>query len=573
MRFRLSAGGFVGRARILSTFFILGAMLLSARLYFVQIVHGEQYRKSALGQYVADASDTEDRGTIFFRERDGGLVAAALMQGGWRLAIVPREITDPEAVYAKLAHASIDRERFFTSAAKASDPYEEVGYRLTDEVADAIRAEKIPGVTLVQDMWRYYPGSNLAARTVGFVGYQGDRKVGVYGLERFYEKTLAKFSSGLYVNPFAEIFTNLGAAISNDPAGEYGSIITSIEPQVQTRLEDTLNGVMETYSPKIVAGIIMDPKTGEIVAIAIHPGFDPNTYNTADVSVFGNALVENVYEMGSIMKPLTVAAGLDVGAVTPVTTYDDRGCMGKSGETICNYDKKARGVVNMQEVLNQSLNLGASFIESRMGHNVFREYVHAFGLGEKTGIDLPNEVTGLIKSLDHNYDVDYASASFGQSIAVTGVEMIRALAALANDGVLPSPHIVSDIKLESGIVRAVTPPMGPRVLKEETVEIVSRMLVKVFDEALLGGVLKQDHYSIAAKTGTAQIALPKGGGYFEDRYLHSFFGYFPAHEPRFIVFLMAIEPHGAQFASATLARPFTDIAKYLINYYDIPPDR
>ncbi|MBI2612760.1 penicillin-binding protein 2 [Candidatus Kaiserbacteria bacterium] len=573
MRFRLGATGFVGRARILSAIFILAAVLLAARLYFVQVIHGEQYRKSALGQYVADVRDTEDRGTIFFKEKDGDLVAAALMQGGWRLAIAPKEITDAEAVFEKLSSANVDRERFFASVAKTDDPYEEVGFRIPDEVAEAIRAQKIPGVLLVQDQWRYYPAALLAAHAVGFVGYQGDRRLGVYGLERWYEKTLVKSGSGLYVNPFAEIFTNIGAAISDDPAEGYGSIITSIEPQVQSRLEETLNGVMDTYSPRSAAGIVMDPRTGEIVAIAARPAFDPNTYNTADISVFGNLLVENVYEMGSIMKPLSVATGIDVGVITPETTYEDRGCIEKSGKKICNYDGKARGVVDMQQVLNQSLNLGASFIEGRIGHNVFGEYIHAFGLGEKTGIDLPNEATGLVRSIDRGYDVDYASASFGQGIAQTGVEMIRALAALANEGVLPSPHLVTDIRLESGIVRSVTPAKGPRVLKPETVQTVSSMLVKVFDTALLGGVLKQEHYSIAAKTGTAQIALPRGGGYYEDRFLHSFFGYFPAHDPKFIVFLVAVEPHGAQFASATLARPFLNIAKYLINYYDIPPDR
>jgi len=565
--------GFVERARVLSALFILAAILLMTRLYFVQIIHGEQYRKSALGQYVANVRDTEERGSIFFREKDGDLVAAALMQSGWRLAIAPKEITDPEAVFEKLSFAGVDRERFFVSAAKTADPYEEVGFRISDEVAEEIRAQKIPGVILVQDQWRYYPAASSGAHAVGFVGYKGDRKVGVYGLESSYEKTLAKSSSGLYVNPFAEIFINVGAAISENPAEGYGSIITSIEPRVQARLEETLDTVMKTYTPKSAGGIIMDPRTGEIVAIAVRPGFDPNTYNTADVSVFRNLLVENVYEMGSIFKPLTVATGIDTGAITPETTYEDRGCIEKSGKKICNYDGKARGVVDMQQVLNQSLNIGASFIEGRIGHNVFREYMHAFGLGEKTGIDLPNEATGLVRSIDRGYDVDYASASFGQGIAVTGVEMIRALAALANEGVLPSPHVVIDIKLESGIVRSVTPAKGQRVLKPETVQTVSDMLVKVFDEALLGGVLRQEHYSIAAKTGTAQIALPRGGGYYEDRFLHSFFGYFPAHDPEFIVFLIAVEPHGAQFASATLARPFLDITKYLINYYDIPPDR
>jgi cell division protein FtsI/penicillin-binding protein 2 len=169
--------------------------------------------------------------------------------------------------------------------------------------------------------------------------------------------------------------------------------------------------------------------------------------------------------------------------------------------------------------------------------------------------------------------VDYASASFGQGIAVTALEMLRGLGVLANDGVLPTPHVVKGVRLESGIVRELESAQGPRALSSETVQTVNNMLVKVFDNALLGGVLKQEHYSIAAKTGTAQIAIPGGDGYYKDRWLHSFFGYFPAHEPRFIVFLMAVEPHGAQFASATLARPFLDIAKYLINYYEIAPDR
>ncbi|MBI4093779.1 penicillin-binding protein 2 [Candidatus Kaiserbacteria bacterium] len=565
--------GLVERARLLSFVFIIVALVLSARLYFVQIVHGEKYERDARGQYVADVSDTEDRGSIFFTQRGGEHVAGALMQNGWRLAINPKELSNPGEAYEMLSTVVPDRERFFSAAAKKDDPYEEVAFRLSDNAAKAVRAHNIPGVIFAQDQWRSYPGGSLAAHVLGFVGYQGERRVGVYGLERSYEKTLVKSSSGLYVNPFAEIFMSFGDAIATDPSEGYGSVATSLEPQVQAQLEKTLETVTKTYTPKFAGGIVMDPHTGEIVAMATRPAFDPNTYNTADISVFGNPLVENVYEMGSIMKPLTVAAGLDVGVITPKTTYEDRGCIEKSGKEICNYDKKARGVVDIQKVLDQSLNLGASFVEGRTGHNVFREYVHAFGLGEKTGIDLPNEATGLVKSLDRAYDVDFASASFGQGIAVTSVAMIRALGALANDGVLPAPHLATGIKLESGLLRSIAVPQGPRVLKSETVQTVSDMLVKVFDTALLGGILKQEHYSIAAKTGTAQIAQTQGGGYYDARYLHSFFGYFPAHDPKFIVFLIAVEPHGAEFASATLARPFVDITKYLINYYDIPPDR
>lgn len=567
--------GCVGRLRLLSVLFVLVALLLSARLYFVQIVHGEEYRRSAMGQYIENSFETQDRWDIFLSEKNDSLVAAAVMQAGWRVAIVPKEITNPEHFYERLAaHTPLDHERFFASAAKKGDPYEEVAFRVSDEAADSIRAEDLPGVVLVQDKWRYYPGGNLAAHAIGFVGYQGDKKVGVYGLERFWEDTLLRYSSGLYVNPFAEIFTNVGAAVVDEAVETHGSVVTAINPSVQGRLEEILGDVMDIHAPKSSAGIVMNSRTGEIVAIGSRPSFDPNTYNTEkDPAVFSNILVENVYEMGSIMKPLTMAAGIDSGAVTPRTKYEDVGCIERSGKKICNYDGRARGVVGMQEVLNQSLNLGATFIVESMGQNVFREYVQAYGLGEKTDIDLPSEARGIIGSLDHNYDVDFASASFGQGIAVTALAMVRALGALANDGVLPSPHIVKGIRLESGIVRSIKPEQGPRVLQSETVQTVSDMLVEVFDDALLGGILKQEHYSIAAKTGTAQIAIPGGDGYYEDRYLHSFFGYFPAHDPKYIVFLMTVEPHGAQYASATLARPFFDIAQFIINYYNIPPDR
>jgi len=245
----------------------------------------------------------------------------------------------------------------------------------------------------------------------------------------------------------------------------------------------------------------------------------------------------------------------------------------KSKKKICNSDEKAHGVVSMQIVLNQSLNTGASFVADRIGHTEFGQYLQSLELGKKTGIDLPSEAVGQLKSIVNGYDVDYASASFGQGIAVSPIAMIRALSALANGGVLPNPHVVTAIKLQNGITRSIDPGQGPRVLSASSTEAVTNMLVRSYDTALIGGILKQEHYSLAAKTGTAQIAIPGGGGYYTDRTLHSFFGYFPAHDPKFIIFLFAVEPHGQEFSSATFSHPFSNFAKYLINYYSIPPDR
>ncbi|MDZ4227430.1 MAG: penicillin-binding protein 2, partial [Patescibacteria group bacterium] len=464
----------------------------------------------------------------------------------------------------------------FASAAKVDDPYEEVAFRVSDDSAVQIRKLKIPGVILVSDQWRFYPAHELAAQTIGFVGYQGDRKVGVYGLEKRWQDTLADTSRGVYVNPFAEIFTSVAALVARDPASHEGSIITSIEPSVQRELETILDSVMDTYTPKLAGGIVMNPITGEIAAMAGRPAFDPNTYNTvSDPSLFTNALVEGRYEMGSIMKPLTMAAAIDSRAVTPDTTYDDKGCITRSNKKICNYDLKARGVVPMQEILSQSLNLGATFLADTMGHDTLTRYMKAYQLDQKTGIDVPDEVSGDLSTLGDGSgpEVNYATASFGQGLAVSPIEMTRALATLASGGVLPNPHVVKGIKYESGITRSIHPGEGARVISTTTAETVTNMLTKAYDDALLGGALKMEHYSVAAKTGTAQIPNPATGTYYTDRYLHSFFGYFPAHEPRYIIFLFVLEPHGVEYASASLARPFYQIMQFIINYYSIPPDR
>jgi stage V sporulation protein D (sporulation-specific penicillin-binding protein) len=197
----------VARVRVLYAFFIIASIFLIARLYLVQIVHGDEYRQDALGQYREQSPEAADRGTIYFTTKDGALVSAAAMQSGWRIAIKPQDIENIDETFTALNKLTpVDKERFYASAKKTSDPYEEVAFRVSDTAAKAIRALDIPGVLLVQDKWRSYPGDELAAQAVGFVGYKGNTKVGVYGLEREWQATLSHESDGLYVNPFAENF-------------------------------------------------------------------------------------------------------------------------------------------------------------------------------------------------------------------------------------------------------------------------------------------------------------------------------------------------------------------------------
>ncbi len=227
----------------------------------------------------------------------------------------------------------------------------------------------------------------------------------------------------------------------------------------------------------------------------------------------------------------------------------------------------------MQEVLNQSLNIGMAFVAEEVGGKVMGKKMKEFGFGEETGVDLPFEVRGLISNLDSPRSIEYATAAYGQGIALTPIATVRALSALGNGGFMVTPHFVTNIEYENGENAHVAPVDRVSVIKKETSEEITRMLVEVVDEALKKGKVKKDRYSIAAKTGTAQIAKAGERGYSEDRYLHSFFGYFPAYDPEYLIFLFHVEPVGAKYASQTLTDPFMEIVDFIINYYKIPPDR
>lgn len=564
----------VVRIRLISIAIIVFAFFLVTKLYFVQIVSGEAFNERADRQYVRPVGGVFDRGTIFFQSKDSTLMAAASLRLGYTVAINPKILKDPEGVYEKVSKIiTLDHDDFIGKATKQNDTYEEIAKRIDPDQAKAIDDLTISGVNLYQDKWRYYPGETLASHVLGFVGYNKNNDYGGrYGLENYYDGVLERNDQDVYVNFFAEIFSDIHKTFSDTGTVE-GDIVSTIEPNVQSFLEKQIDAVNTKFNSKSTGGVIINPKTGEIFAMGAVPTFNPNSFGSEKgVSVFTNPIVQNVYEMGSIIKPLTMAAGLDAGVVTANSTYFDKGYLTLNGATIYNYDKVGRGLIPMQEVLDESLNTGAAYVANKLGNKRFSDYMYKYGVDKLTGIDLPNEATDLVTNLKSPRDIEHATASYGQGIALTPIATVRALSVLANGGTLVTPHVVKKIDYKVGFSKDITYPEGDRALSPSTSHEISRMLTEVVDKALLNGSVKMDHYSIAAKTGTAQIAAP-GGGYYGDRYLHSFFGYFPAYDPKFLVFLYTVEPKGEAYASHTLTEPFINTAKFLINYYEVPPDR
>src|SRR3989338_4335487 len=557
-------------------FVLAAAAVISYNLFVLTYIRHHSYSRTAKAQS-ENISNVLARGNIYLGEH------LAATNKKFPLAyMVPSEIkvhSSAEIPGRISSVLGIDANEVKNMIDSGSDKFRVLLRRIDDKQVAAIKALGIKGFGVAYETDRYYPGGSLAASILGFLGYGGDKKSGQYGIEAFYDDDLfgKKRSVGNYIagpgilNFVSRLFNRSENEETDDKRIDRpADIILTVDKNIQQVAEDKLSSLMNQLEAVGGTIIVQDPNTGEILAMADKPTFDPNNYSEYEPSNFLNRGVQEIFEPGSSFKPITMAMGLDLGVVTPQTTFKDDGFREVAGYRIKNFSERVFGTVTMSQVLERSVNTGAMYVQDQVGDDNFLNYAINFGFGQKTGIDLPGEVPGDITNLYSGRKINFLTASFGQRIAVTPLQIINAYSAIANGGKLMKPYIVEKIIKEGGEEEVIQPEIVAIPISEKTATKLKSMLVGVvdngFDKARISG------YDIAGKTGTAQIPDGKGG-YLENEYIHDFLGFAPAFDPKFVIFIKVDRPKGITFAADSLSPTFKEITQFLLNYYSIPPTR
>jgi len=560
------------RIYFLALLVFLSAAVIFFRLYSLQVAAYDVYRAIAQNQHYIFQKLIPKRGKIYLKDGDG-LYPLAINREFKMAYAVPKEVKDKEKAIIGISSAlDLEEDAIRKKLDDPEDMFEILKHRLTDEEISKIKELEISGVYFMPESFRYYPAAELAAQTVGFVGSDGREYKGRYGLEAYWEKELRGTPGNLSQERDAG---GRWISIANrefNPARDGADLVLTIDRIVQYETEKILKETVEKHGADSGTILAMEPKTGKILAAANYPSFNPNEYSKCeDMSLFINPSVSEAYECGSVFKAITMAIGIDDGKVEPDSVYYDSGSVREAGYVIKNSDEKAYGEQTMTQVLERSLNTGAIYVEKLTGNKKFADYVKRFGFGEKTGIRLPGESRGNINNLKAlKRDIQFFTASFGQGIAVTPIQLIAAYSAIANGGKLMEPQLVEKKIYSDGGIEEVEPREIRRVIKKETAEKLSRMLQSVVENGH-GKRAGVSGYLVGGKTGTAQVAKAGEKGYEEGIAIGSFAGFAPIEDPQFTVLVKIYNPKDVQWAESTAAPAFSRVMKFLLEYYKISP--
>ena len=573
------------RIKIFQIIIFTAAIFIIARLFYWQFIA----QVTSSGEINSAQIIPASRGEIFTND-DFPIVAD---QEAFLLYAKPHEITKDSQELAKVLAPSLISEKYATSGAAflpdlQKQKEEEVkqlqtnifahladknlfwvqlARKLPKDIKEKIQTLDISGLGFEKDKKRFYPEASMAAHLLGFVGLNkfGD-DTGYFGLEGYYDQRLKGQPGRLGRDRDPLGFPILVGRYRTVEPKKGDSLKLSIDRTMQFIVEQKLEQAVEKYGAKEGTVIISDPKTGQIMAMATYPNYNPNLYQEYDGSQYKNPAIANTYEPGSVFKLITMASALDMSLVDPNTRCDI--CSGPrqiAGYEISTWNKKYYPNSTMTEVIQHSDNVGISFVADKLGIDRFYEYILKFGFREKTGIDLQEEADGAIRNKKDWKGIDLVTSAFGQGIAVTPIQMVQAVQAIANRGVLISPKIVAKI-IANSKEEIVKPGEKRQVISAKTAAQITEMMVNAVEKGEAKAFVPKG-YRIAGKTGTAQI--PLAGHYDPDKTIASFVGFAPANDPEFVMLVLFNQPSASIFGSETAAPTFFEIARELFNYLGI----
>lgn len=552
------------RAELVFFLFFFFASAIIWRLYNLQIRKGDYYEAQALGQQVSFEKVIPKRGEIFLNQ---GELPIAQTKTKYLLYISPQKMPDSlleEQSEILSGILGITKDELASIMEKGKTTKREI----SEETKEKIENQDLKGVYLEEVYVRTYPQGDFASHVIGFVNEDGE---GQYGIEHHYNEVLKgqEFVKEKERSLFS--FLNFGDDFSSARSQSSGnSLWLTLDYNIQYFAEKLLAQAKQDWDMDSGQIIVAEPSTGKILALVEYPSFNPNNYGKEnDLGVFLNASVQKLFEPGSVFKPITMAAGIEQGLVTPEMTYEDDGIVEVGGPPIYNFERRVWGEQSMIDVLEESINTGAVFVEQKLGDKTFFKYVEKFGFCEKTGIDLHGEVSSKNETLKNGYPRDFATASFGQGVELTSIQLMSAFSAIANEGKMMRPYVVERIIKPTGEYQEVQPKQQGQVISETTAAKLTAMLVSVVKNGS-GRRTQIPGYYIAGKTGTAQVAK-KTGGYYEDNTIHSFIGYFPALNPQALILVKLDNPKGIGSSGYTAVPIFQGLAKYIIDLKQIPP--
>ncbi len=569
------------RIRFLSLAFLVFALIIIGRLFFWQIVKGEDLARQGRKQIEKDDYSLIKRGNIL--AEDGSLLTASV--NGWLVyAYLPELKDDPKSLASLLALEFVDKdvsedkynddlkkeeERLFNLLTRKDVKWVALRSRVDEGKKRKIESLGLKGIGFQMEEMRFYPEASSAAHLLGFVGKDergGDK--GYFGLEGYYDFVL----SGKKAYEKKEgnfVFSFISRNREEDISDRRVAIKTHIDKGLQVLVERKLEEGIKRYGAKGGSVVIMEPQTGAIKVSASFPSYNPSRYFEFGNEFFKDPVISYGFEPGSVFKVIVMASALDARVVDVNTRCDIcDGPLKVDKYFINTWNNKYHPNSTMTEVIVNSDNVGMSFVAKRLGKERMYEYLRRFGFGRLTGIDLEGEMSPPLREKDKWSEVDLLTASFGQGIAATSIQLVRAVSAIANGGVLVKPKVVKDV-IVGGLVKNIEPEIQERVISKEAAEKITMMMV----EAARNGESKWTYlrgFRVAGKTGTAQI--PIAGHYDPEKTVASFIGFAPYEQPRFAMLVTLFEPTSSPWASETAAPLWYDIARDLFVFYKIKPE-